>query len=244
MKEPVPRHQFYGRRKGHALRSHHLQLVAELLPKLRFDPTQFPSPHSQFPSPQRKLGSSFDIDSGVRRNDVDRVWLEIGFGGGEHLAHQAELQPDINFIGAEPFLNGVAKVLALIEQKRLANIRIHDGDARYLLETLPDASLERIYLLYPDPWPKARHAKRRFVTAETLDHFHRLLKPRGLFLFASDIADYVDWTRQHMAAHGGFAEEGNPLEPFENWIETRYEAKARREGRQPAYLIFRRLDDA
>ena len=228
--EERPRHQFYGRRKGHALRSHHLQLMEELLPKLRFDLS------TPFPSPQRKLGSSFDMESGVRRNDIDTVWLEIGFGGGEHLAHQAELHPHINFIGAEPFINGVAKLLALIEEKRLANIRIHDGDARYLLEALPGASLERIYLLYPDPWPKARHAKRRFVNAETLAHFHRLLKPGGIFLFASDIADYVDWTRQHMAAHGGFMEKGNPLEPFENWRATRYEAKARREGRETVYL--------
>ncbi|HUR42571.1 MAG TPA: tRNA (guanosine(46)-N7)-methyltransferase TrmB [Aestuariivirga sp.] len=234
MKGLVPRHQFYGRRKGHALRSRHLQLVAELLPKLRFDPTQFPSP-------QRKLGSRLKLkrDSGVRRND-ERVWLEIGFGGGEHLAHQAELHPEINFIGAEPFLNGVAKLLALIEEKRLANIRIHDGDARYLLEALPDTSLERIYLLYPDPWPKIRHAKRRFVNAETLTHFHRLLKPAGLFLFASDIADYVDWTRQHVSAHGGFVEEGDPQEPFENWTQTRYEMKARRDGTASAYLSFRR----
>ena len=234
MSENAPRYQLYGRRKGHVLRPHHLQLVAELLPKLRFDLS------TQFPSPQRKLGSMLDMDSGVRRNDVDRTWLEIGFGGGEHLAHQAELHPHINFIGAEPFLNGVAKLLALIEEKRLANIRIHDGDARYLLEALPDASLDRIYLLYPDPWPKARHAKRRFVSAETLGHFHRLLKPGGLFLFASDIADYVGWTRQHVAAHGGFVEVSDPQEPFENWIQTRYEAKARREGRETAYLRFRR----
>ncbi len=188
-----------------------------------------------------KLGSSLDMDSGDRRNDVEETWLEIGFGGGEHLAHQAKLHPDINFIGAEPFLNGVAKLLALIEEKRLANIRIHDGDARYLLETLPGASLDRIYLLYPDPWPKARHAKRRFVNAETLAQFHRLLKPRGLFLFASDIADYVDWTREHISVHGGFREEDDPSDPFEDWIQTRYEIKARREGREPAYLTFRSL---
>jgi len=178
------------------------------------------------------------MDSGFRRNDAEQTWFEIGFGGGEHLAHQAELHPDINFIGAEPFLNGVAKLLALIEEKHLTNIRIHDGDARYLLEALPDASLERIFLLYPDPWPKARHAKRRFVSAETLSHFHRLLKPGGLFLFASDIANYVDWTREHMSVHGGFREEHDP---FEDWIQTRYEIKARREGREPAYLTFRSL---
>ena len=207
------RFQFYGRRKGHALRRHHLQLVDELLPKLRFNPGDLKSP----------------------------AWLEIGFGGGEHLAHQAALHPDVSFIGAEPFLNGVAKLLAFIEAKNLANLRIHDGDARDLLEALPEASLERIYLLYPDPWPKERQKKRRFVTAATLTQFHRLLIPGGLFLFASDIADYVDWTRMQVAAHGGFSEEGDPAQPFENWIETRYEAKAKRDGRRPAYLTFRRL---
>jgi tRNA (guanine-N7-)-methyltransferase len=210
------RYQFYGRRKGHALRRHHLQLVDELLPKLRID---LAAPLAGLAPPIR---------------------LEIGFGGGEHLAHQAALHPDVSFIGAEPFLNGVGKLLALIEAKRLANIRIHDGDARYLLEALPQASLERIYLLYPDPWPKARHAKRRFVNAENLGHIHRLLGPGGRFLFASDIAEYVEWTRQAVRAHGGFAEEGDGTLPFENWVETRYEAKAKREGRVPSYLRFRK----
>ena len=207
----APRHQFYGRRKGHALRRHHLQLVEELLPKLRFAAAHLKSP----------------------------AWLEIGFGGGEHLAHQASLHPEINFIGAEPFLNGVAKLLAVIEERSLTNIQIHDHDARYLLEALPDASLERIYLLYPDPWPKLRQNKRRFVNAEILTQFHRVLKPGGLLLFASDIVDYVEWTRQHVSKHGGFTEEGDPTQPFEDWIQTRYEAKARREGRGSVYLKFR-----
>ncbi|MGQ0483780.1 MAG: tRNA (guanosine(46)-N7)-methyltransferase TrmB [Hyphomicrobiales bacterium] len=210
------RYRFYGRRKGHALRRRHLQLVETLLPKLRID---LAAPLSGLTPPVR---------------------LEIGFGGGEHLARQAELNPDISFIGAEPFVNGVAKLLALIEEKKLANIRIHDGDVRYLLEALPAGSLERIYLLYPDPWPKARHAKRRFVNAENLGHVHRLLAPGGLFLFASDIADYVEWTRERVAAHGGFAEDGEAAQPFEDWVETRYEAKARREGRVPFYLRFRK----
>jgi tRNA (guanine-N7-)-methyltransferase len=170
----------------------------------------------------------------------ERRWLEIGFGGGEHLAHQAELHADISFIGAEPFVNGVAKMLALVEEKNLSNVKIHDADARPLLEALPEASFERIYLLYPDPWPKARHKKRRFVSQENLAHFHRVLKPDGLFHFASDIEDYVGWTREHVAAHGGFAEEGDASEPYEDWIETRYEAKALREGRGSSYLRFRR----
>jgi tRNA (guanine-N7-)-methyltransferase len=168
----------------------------------------------------------------------ERRWLEIGFGGGEHLAHQAALHPEVSFVGAEPFVNGVAKLLALIEENNLQTIRIHDGDARDLLEVLPDGSFERIYLLYPDPWPKARHNRRRFVSGETLAQFHRILQPDGLFLFASDIDDYVTWTREHVAAHGGFTEQGDPSVPYENWVQTRYEAKARREGRESAYLTF------
>jgi tRNA (guanine-N7-)-methyltransferase len=171
---------------------------------------------------------------------ASEVWLEIGFGGGEHLAHQAEINPDVSFLGAEPFVNGVAKMLSLVEEKALANVKIHDGDARPLLEALPEACFERIYLLYPDPWPKARHNKRRFVSHENLAHFHRVLKPEGLFLFASDIGDYVAWTRDHVARHGGFTEEGDSSQPYENWIETRYETKARQEGRGSSYLRFRR----
>jgi len=211
------RFQFYGRRKGHVLRRHHLQLVDDLLPKLRVDVAD---PLKGMDAPRR---------------------LEIGFGGGEHLAHQASLHPEVSFIGAEPFVNGVAKLLALIEEKALTNVRIHDGDARYLLEALPDGAFERVFLLYPDPWPKARHNKRRFVSAGTLAQIHRVLAPGGLFLFASDIAGYVAWAREHVAAHGGFIEEGDPAIPFDDWVETRYEAKARREGRGPAYLRFRRV---
>ena len=216
MSEASRKHQFYGRRKGHALRRHHSGLMEQLLPHLRVE-----------------LG---DALAGMG----DRRWLEIGFGGGEHLAHQAQLHPGVSFLGAEPFVNGIAKLLALVEEKNLRNVRVHDGDARDLLEVLPEASFERIYLLFPDPWPKARHNKRRFVSAENVSHFHRILKQEGLFLFASDIEEYVSWTREHVAAHGGFREEGDPVEPFENWIQTRYEAKARREGRGSTYLTFRR----
>ena len=213
MSEAPRKFQFYGRRKGKPLRRHHLQLMAELLPRMRFDGALPDGP----------------------------VWLEIGFGGGEHLAHQAALHREISFIGAEPFVNGVAKLLALIEETQLANIRIHDGDARELLEALPEACLDRVYLLYPDPWPKARQNKRRFVSPGSLAQLHRVLKPGGLFLFASDIENYVNWTRQHVAAHGGFTEEGDAGVPFENWIETRYEAKARREGRESRYNQYRRV---
>lgn len=216
MSTPEKRFQFYGRRKGKTLRRHHSDLMDQLLPHLRV----------ALDDPLAGMG--------------ERRWLEIGFGGGEHLAQQAELHPDVSFIGAEPFVNGVAKLLALVEEKNLSSVKVHDGDARPLLEALPDAVFERIYLLYPDPWPKARHNKRRFVGPETLAQFHRVLMPGGLFLFASDIDDYVAWTREHVARHGGFAEEGDPAQPYENWIETRYESKARREGRGSAYLRFRK----
>jgi tRNA (guanine-N7-)-methyltransferase len=212
------RFQLYGRRKGKALRPHHAKLIAELLPQIAFKPER--------------------LDPGKR------LRLEIGFGGGEHLAHQAALNPDIAFIGAEPFVNGVAKLLALIETHDLRNISIHAGDARELFAALPDHSLERIYLLYPDPWPKTRHHRRRLVNQETLRHFHRLLQPDGLFLFASDIDHYVQWTLFEMRKAGGFTWLAESAEdwrkPFPEWIETRYEAKARREGRVPSYLTFRR----
>jgi tRNA (guanine-N7-)-methyltransferase len=215
VRPPDRRHQFYGRRKGHALRSHHQELMATALPELRVDVA----------APE------------LRQNR--ETWLEIGFGGGEHLAHQAALNPHVDFIGAEPFINGVAKLLALIEEKGLGNIRIHDGDVRYLLEALPAGSLRRIYLLYPDPWPKVRHHKRRLVNPETLKQFHRLLQPAGLFMFASDIVDYVAWTRDHVARHGGWEALSDSNEAPRDWVETRYEAKARREGRLPQYLAFR-----
>ena len=215
MSEDKKRFQFYGRRRGKTLRRHHLQLMGDLLPKLRVD-LENPLPAGE-------------------------AWLEIGFGGGEHLAHQAGLFPNVNFIGAEPFRNGVAKLLALIEEKAIGNIRIHDDDVRYLLEKLPPACLTRIYVLYPDPWPKKRHQDRRIVNSDTLKQFHALLKPDGLFLFASDIDDYVEWTLRVCKEHGGFKLAGNSAEPFENWFRTRYEVKAKREGRETAYLTFAKI---
>jgi tRNA (guanine-N7-)-methyltransferase len=212
--EEKKRYQFFGRRSGKTLRRHHLQLMEELLPKLRVDLND--------PLP------------------VGEVHLEIGFGGGEHLAHQAALFSDVNFIGAEPFRNGVAKLLALIEEKAIGNIHIHDDDVRYLLEKLPPVGLSRIYVLYPDPWPKKRHHERRIVNADTLKQFHALLKPEGKFLFASDIDDYIAWTLREAREHGGFELASNSTEPFENWLQTRYETKAKREGRESRYLTFRR----
>jgi tRNA (guanine-N7-)-methyltransferase len=212
-----PKFQLYGRRKGKPLRRHHVDLMDHLLPRFRVD---IATPLA---------------------NTKDRCWLEIGFGGGEHVAHQAALNPDVTIIGAEPFLNGVAKLLAEVETRELKNVRVHYGDARVVLEALPPECFERVYLLYPDPWPKARQNKRRFVNAENLAHIHRVLKPEGQFWFASDIEDYVLWTREHVAAFKKFAEYGDPAEPFENWTRTRYEAKAVREGRGQNYLRFSKI---
>ncbi len=172
----------------------------------------------------------------------EHMALEIGFGGGEHLARLARERPHWGFIGCEPFVNGVAKLLAAIEENNLANIRIWDADARDLLPLPGSETLDAVYLLYPDPWPKKRHHKRRFVQLETLAQIHRLLKPGGEFLFASDIADYVAWTLRKVRAHGGFcwtAERADDWRcPPPGWQPTRYEAKALRAGRRPAYLKF------
>jgi len=214
MERKIPTHQFYGRRKGKPLRRLHTDLVENLLPQIALDMAQ----------PLAGMG--------------DQRILEIGFGGGEHLAHQATLHPGICYIGAEPFLNGVAKLLAEVAERNLKNVSLHYGDARPLLEILPPESFDRIYLLYPDPWPKKAQKKRRFVNATNLAHFARVLKPEGQFWFASDIEDYVGWTREHVAASKLFTEEADDTTPFENWVQTRYEAKARREGRGSHYLRF------
>jgi tRNA (guanine-N7-)-methyltransferase len=199
------------------LRRYHSSLMESLLPQVAVD----------LSAPLAGLGK--------------RRWLEIGFGGGEHVAHQAGLNPDVSLLAAEPFLNGVAKLLAHIDKRQLGNVRVHHGDARPLLENLPAGSFERIYLLYPDPWPKERQKKRRFVNPENLSHFARVLAPHGVLLFASDIPDYVAWTRSHAASAADFREEGDQNQPFENWTRTRYEAKAIRENRSPAYLTFRKV---
>jgi tRNA (guanine-N7-)-methyltransferase len=219
---------FFGRRKAKPLRNAQQALYEELLPRLRLDLTQ--------PCP-RDLGDLF-------AHKPASVRLEIGFGGGEHLAHEAARFPHTGFIGAEVFLNGVARMLQHIDALKLSNVRIHDEDALPLLEWLPQGSIDRIDLLYPDPWPKKRHWKRRFVSRENLDRFARVLKPGGEFRFASDIDDYVQWTLGHCAAHPAFGEpdmQGRAItDPWEGWLRTRYEAKAIREGRTPHYLGFRR----
>ena len=219
--------KFYGRKQGHKLHSHPAFLVDTLLPKLAISLDQ---------------AKAFDIFPDLR--DDQMTTLEIGFGGGEHLAHRASEARDHAFLGCEVFLNGVAELLGAVENENIENIKIHHGDARDLLEVLPEASFDQIYLLYPDPWPKKRHNKRRFISQENLDSLHRVLKLGGNFMFASDIADYINWTLAHIKTHGGFEWSANRAEDWikapKTWPGTRYEQKAIAAGRTPTYLSFLR----
>jgi tRNA (guanine-N7-)-methyltransferase len=219
---------FFGRRKGHPLRPRQATLFDSLLPHLALDLAK-PAPDD--------LRTLFDGATGVR--------LESGFGGGEHLIAEAERHPDTGFIGIEPFVNGMAKALAAIEEGNLQNIRLYHGDATDVLPWLPAASLSRFDLLYPDPWPKRRHWKRRFVQDKAVAGIARAVRPGGEFRFASDIPDYVAWTLLRLMRSVDFtwtAERADDWrQPWLHWPGTRYEAKAKREGRVPCYLIFRRL---
>jgi tRNA (guanine-N7-)-methyltransferase len=220
---------FFGRRRGKALRPQQQAALDELLPRLKID-IAAPAPEA--------LAGLFDAP-------VDEVRLEIGFGGGEHLLHRAGAMPRTGFIGVEPFRNGMAKLLAALQAEPRHNIRVYDDDATQLLDWLPDGSLAGIDLLYPDPWPKKKHWKRRFVGKANLDRFARVLKPGGAFRFASDIDSYVNWTLLACRAHREFewlaASADDWRQPYRDWPGTRYEAKAIREGRTPAYLTFRRI---
>ena len=172
-------------------------------------------------------------------------WLEIGFGGGEHLAWQAKANPEIGMIGAEPFINGVAKLVSQIHDDVIDNIRIHHGDARPLMSALPDDSVERIFVLHPDPWPKTRHHKRRMISDWFFREAARLLKPGGHLRVASDIPDYIAWSLVHAFRHEAqfvwLAERADEWRTRpEDWPQTRYEAKALQEGRAATYLTFER----
>jgi tRNA (guanine-N7-)-methyltransferase len=219
---------FFGRRRGKTLRPAQAETAGLLLPALKLDLTQ-PAPAD--------LRMLFSVP-------VDGVRLEIGFGGGEHLHHEAGRFPGTGFIGVEPFVNGMAKLMARLAEEPRGNLRVYGDDATRLLDWLPDASLAGIDLLYPDPWPKKRHWKRRFVGRANLDRFARVLRPGGAFRFASDIDSYVNWTLLACRAHPAFAWKAASAQdwrdPYPGWPGTRYEAKALREGRTPAYLTFLR----
>jgi tRNA (guanine-N7-)-methyltransferase len=213
-----PYARLYGRSKGKALRKHQAELIDELLPRLSLDLSR--------PAPS------------VTRE----THLEIGFGGGEHLIAAATESPDVDFIGCEPFVNGVAKLLARIEEHGLTNIRLHQGDAADVLDWLPDDSVSRIYLFYPDPWPKRRHRKRRFIARDNLDRLARVMHAGAELRFATDIDDYAAWTLARLRAHPAFSWRARRAEdwlaPWPGWTRTKYEAKAMAEGRNPVYLTF------
>lgn len=227
---PEPRDRtLYGRRKGKALKPRHKALLAEDLGALTLPGV---SPRD---NPERAPIDLSDFAEGRP------VWLEIGFGGGEHLVHQAAANPDAALIGCEPFINGVAMLLGRVRDAGVENLRLYPGDVRDLFDVLPDACLARVFLLYPDPWPKTRHHRRRFVTPQYLQPLARVMQPQAVLRVATDIPDYVRQTMEEVP-QAGFA----PLtpapedwrEPWDDWMSTRYEQKALREGRRPHYLTF------
>jgi tRNA (guanine-N7-)-methyltransferase len=211
----------YGRLKTRTIKPRQAALMETLLPALR-------PPTGPF-------------DPRALKPDAAEIWLEVGFGGGEHMAGQAQRRPDLLILGAEPFQNGVASALRHIDEAALSNVRVLDGDVRELMGRLPDASLDRVFILFPDPWPKARHNKRRIVQTETVADFARLLKPGGQLRFASDWADYVDWSLLRFAGDPAFrwtAERADDWRaPPADHLTTRYEEK-RLGDCAPVFLDF------
>lgn len=220
---------FFGRRKGHKLRPNQARLLETLLPQLAVDLTQ---------PPPAELKALFPVP-------VSDIALEIGFGGGEYMIAQAQREANKGFIGVEPFVNGMAKALAAIDSTALRNVRLHFEDAADLIAWLPERSLTRIDLIHPDPWPKRRHWKRRFVQDDMVTRLARILRPGGEFRFVTDIADYAAWTLQRLLRSRDFewtAERADDWRrPWPGFLQTRYHAKAAREERASCFLIFRRI---
>lgn len=224
--DPLTLNRLYGRASGHKLRKGQQELVDRLLPAIEVPPEG-------------------EITSETLFGEPRPLHFEIGFGSGEHLASRADMLPDHGFIGAEPFLNGVASALGRIRDARLANVRLWRGDALQVLPRLPDQSISFLYLLHPDPWPKARHAKRRMINDGPLELFAAKLRPGGEFRLATDDPTYLNWALMLMQRHGDRFEwlaerPADFLEPSGGWVETRYGAKSRRQGRRPYYLRYRR----
>jgi tRNA (guanine-N7-)-methyltransferase len=225
--DPLTLNRLYGRSSGHKLRQGQQELVDRLLPAL-------------------EVPAEGQITASRLFGEDRPLHFEIGFGSGEHLADRADMLPDHGFIGAEPFLNGVATALAHIRDKRLANVRLWRGDALDVLQRVTDGALSFLYLLHPDPWPKARHAKRRMLNDGPVELFAAKLKRRGEFRLATDDPTYLAWALMIMQRHQHrfewLAERPKDfLEPSGGWIETRYGAKSRREGRRPYYLRYVRV---
>jgi len=228
--EAAPRFDWHGRRQGRKLRAGRQRLVEELLPRLRvtLPPGDGPfDPRSLFSSAPRKL------------------WLEIGFGGGEHLAGQAARHQEIGFIGCEVFLNGLASALAHINREKLTNVRLLHEDARVLLPHLTDGAVDRVYLLFSDPWPKRRHRDRRFTSRANLDALARAMADGAELRIASDDLGFIRWTLEQSRDHPALAWQARRprdwRQPPDDWIATRYQEKAVKAGRSPVFLTFRRL---
>ena len=227
----APWRNFYGRFRGKTIRASQKDYLENDLDALS------PGPIDWDINPDRvKLDPSAIFDG-------KDIWLEIGFGGGEHLVAMAERYPEIGLIGCEPFINGVAMLLGKIRKADVENLKVHPGDVRDLFDVMPDAAISKAFLNYPDPWPKARHHRRRFVTAEHLEPLFRVLKPGAEFRVATDIPDYVRQTLEEVPKAGFVLETALPdgmNTPWDDWVSTRYEQKALREERDPHYLTFRK----
>ena len=224
--DPLTLNRLYGRSSGHKLRKGQAELIEKLLPQI-------------------EVPAEGDVTARRLFGEDRPLHLEIGFGSGEHLANRADMLPDHGFIGCEPFLNGVATALGHVRDKHLANVRLWRGDALEVLDRVPDGALSFLYLLHPDPWPKARHAKRRMINDAPVEMFASKLRPGGEFRLATDDPTYLNWAlmvmQRHQNAFDWLAEKPEDfLQPPGGWIETRYGAKARREGRRPYYLRYRR----
>ena len=220
---------FYGRFKGKRLSTAQLDSLLTQFKKYSLKNISWEE------NPQRnkiRLSEIFDEKS---------VWLEIGFGGGEHLVHQAKLNPDIGFIGCEPYQNGVAKLMGKLSADPRKNIKLYDGDVRNIFDVLAKNSISKVFLLYPDPWPKKRHHRRRFVTQEFLAPLYETMQPGSILRIATDIEDYVRQALQEVPKAGfqWLAKDASDWrDPWQDWVSTRYEIKALKEERTPHYLTF------
>lgn len=227
--ETRARPNFHGRRHGRPLNAGRKGALERELPERGI----------ALPEPGERIDPA-----GLFAPPRPRVWLEIGFGNGEHLLAQARAHADVGVIGCEPFVSGMSALLKELVADPLDNVRVFGDDARLLIDALPDASVERVFLLFADPWPKRRHNKRRFIQEATLDAFARILVDGGELRAATDHRDLAGWTMEHGGSHPAFewtAERADDWrEPPVDHIETRYEAKARRQGRRSVYLSFRR----
>ena len=228
--DPNPTHRnFYGRRHGKTLRRSQKGYLADDLGPLR--------PHgiTLADNPDRN-----PVDPTAFFDGQPPVWLDIGFGGGEHKVHMAATYPEIGIIGCEPFINGVAMLVGKIKAAGVSNVSVHPGDARDLMDVLPEGSIAKAFLNYPDPWPKTRHHRRRFVTPEHLIPLHRVMAPGAEFRVATDIQSYVRQTLVEVPK-AGFELVSLRAVAWPDWPSTRYEQKALREGRTPTYISFRRV---